>query len=126
MPDDNRISTDELLALLFKERDLEHFLQRNESAYLTASFSEYLIAWCRQHLDVPEQVIRRANLEKSASPPIKPLLSFEAPPEYSFSISDKYGAEWYSQSVAAFTSIIRMFAGTGLPLTRKADRYLMH
>ena len=65
MPDDNRISTDELLTLLFKERNLEHFLQRNESAYLTASFSEYLNQWCRRHLDVPEQVIRRANLEKS-------------------------------------------------------------
>jgi len=65
MTDTNRISTDELLALLFKERNLEHFLQRNESAYLTASFSDYLNAWCREHLEVPEQVIRRANLEKS-------------------------------------------------------------
>lgn len=65
MADTNRISTDELLALLFKERNLEHFLQRNESAYLTASFSDYLNNWCRQHLEVPEQVIRRANLEKS-------------------------------------------------------------
>ena len=65
MPDTNRISTDELLALLFKERNLESFLQRNESAYLTASFSDYLNAWCKRHLEVPEQVIRRANLEKS-------------------------------------------------------------
>ena len=65
MQDDNRISTDELLALLFKERNLEHFLQRNESAYLTASFSDYLNAWCKKRLEVPEQVIRRANLEKS-------------------------------------------------------------
>ena len=40
---DNRISTDDLLALLFKERNLEHFLQRNESEYLTVSFSDYLI-----------------------------------------------------------------------------------
>ena len=65
MPDTNRISTDELLTLLFKERNLESFLQRNESAYLTASFSDYLNAWCKRHLEVPEQVIRRANLEKS-------------------------------------------------------------
>lgn len=65
MPDTDRISTDELLALLFKERNLEHFLRRNESAYLTISFSDYLNAWCRKHLEVPEQVIRRANLEKS-------------------------------------------------------------
>lgn len=65
MADMNRISTDELLALLFKERNLEHFLQRNESAYLTTSFSDYLNGWCKEHLEVPEQVIRRANLEKS-------------------------------------------------------------
>ena len=65
MADTSRISTDELLALLFKERNLEHFLQRNESAYLTASFSDYMNTWCKQHLEVPEQVIRRANLEKS-------------------------------------------------------------
>ena len=65
MAENGRISTDELLALLFKERNLESFLQRNESAYLTVSFGEYLSAWCRQHKEVPEQVIRRANLEKS-------------------------------------------------------------
>ena len=65
MQDKDRISTDELLALLFKERNLEHFLQRNESAYLTVSFCDYLQVWCRKQQEVPEQVIRRANLEKS-------------------------------------------------------------
>jgi len=65
MPENNRINTDELLALLFKENNLAHFLQRNESAYLTTSFGEYLSTWCRRHTEVPEQVIKRANLEKS-------------------------------------------------------------
>ena len=65
MTDPNRISTEELLALLFKERNLEHFLQRNESEYLAISFSDYLNNWCKKNLEVPEQVIRRANLEKS-------------------------------------------------------------
>ncbi len=65
MSDHHRISTDELLALLFKERNLEAFLQRNESAYLMPSFSDYLNAWCRRNLAYPEQVIRRTNLEKS-------------------------------------------------------------
>ena len=46
--------------------------------------------------------------------------------KYVGEMADKYGAERYSQSVAAFTSIIKIFAGTGLPLTRKADRYLIH
>ena len=65
MDDEKRISTDELLRLLFKERSLEQFLQRNESAYLNTGFSDYLSAWCKTHREVPEQLIRRANLEKS-------------------------------------------------------------
>ena len=65
MAEERRISTDELLQLLFKERDLEKFLQRNESSYLDPSFSEYLTGWCKAHQEVPEQLIRRANLEKS-------------------------------------------------------------
>jgi hypothetical protein len=65
MPEKNRASTDELLAQLFKERNLEHFLQKNESAYLMPSFSDYLNMWCKKHLEVPGQVIRRANIEKS-------------------------------------------------------------
>ena len=65
MAEENRVSTDELLKLLFKERSLEQFLQRNESAYLNTSFSDYLSAWCKAHQEVPEQLIRRANLEKS-------------------------------------------------------------
>ena len=65
MAEEKRVSTDELLKLLFKERSLEQFLQRNESAYLNPSFSEYLSAWCKEHQKVPEQLIRRANLDKS-------------------------------------------------------------
>lgn len=65
MGEERRISTDELLALLFKERSLEQFLQRNESAYLSMTFADYLSAWCRKHQTVPEQLIRQANLEKS-------------------------------------------------------------
>lgn len=65
MSDNSRINTDELLALLFKERNIQQFLQRNESEYLTISFSNYLNVWCHRHNEVPEQVIRRANLEKS-------------------------------------------------------------
>ena len=65
MAEEKRISTDELLKLLFKERSLEHFLQRNESAYLNTGFSDYISTWCKAHQEVPEQLIRRANLEKS-------------------------------------------------------------
>ena len=65
MDEGKQISTDELLKLLFKERSLERFLQVNESAYLNMEFSDYLSSWCRDHQEVPEQLIRRANLEKS-------------------------------------------------------------
>ena len=60
-----RISTDELLALLFKERDLEQFLHRDESAFLLPSFSEFMTEWCRRNNEIHEQVILRANLDKS-------------------------------------------------------------
>lgn len=65
MAAESGFTTDELLALLFKERSLEHFLQRDESAFLLPSFAEYMTAWCKKHQEVPEQVILRANLEKS-------------------------------------------------------------
>ena len=65
MSNSSRIRTDELLALLFKARNLEQFLKRSESAYLTLSFGAYLRAWCAKFEKVPEQIIRRANLEKS-------------------------------------------------------------
>lgn len=65
MKDNKRINTDELLKLLFKERSLEHFLIREESSFLLPSFAEYMTNWCREHREIPEQVILRANLEKS-------------------------------------------------------------
>ena len=65
MAEETRVTTDELLKLLFKERSLDDFLQRNESAYLNTTFADYLSAWCKRNQEVPEQLIRRANLEKS-------------------------------------------------------------
>ena len=60
-----QINTDELLALLFKERSLDQFLQREESTFFLPSFSEYITDWCQKNRQVPEQVILRAGLEKS-------------------------------------------------------------
>lgn len=65
MANEKRLTTDELLSLLFQERSLERFLRQNESAYLNISFADFLSAWCKRHGEVPEQLIRRANLEKS-------------------------------------------------------------
>lgn len=60
-----KIDTDKLLALLFKEQNIEHFLRRDESTFLLPSFGEYMTDWCIKHDQVPEKVIIRANLEKS-------------------------------------------------------------
>ena len=65
MADSERISTEKLLAMLFKERNIELFLQRDESSFLLPSFGEYMTVWCRKNSQVPEKVILRANLDKS-------------------------------------------------------------
>ena len=59
------INTDELMALLFQENSLGQFLQREESTFQLPTFAEYLTNWCKEHHEVPEQVILRANIEKS-------------------------------------------------------------
>ena len=65
MTEKGRIDTDELLKLLFKERSLEHYLMCEESSFLLPTFAEYMTNWCHENREVPEQVILRANLEKS-------------------------------------------------------------
>ena len=65
MAESKQPDTNELLTRLFMDNDLEHFLHQNASACVTISFAAYLNDWCRRHREVPEQVIRRADLEKS-------------------------------------------------------------
>ena len=65
MTGSGKINTDQLMALLFKERDIEQFLQRDESSFLLPTFAEYMTDWCKKHDQVPEKVILRANLDKS-------------------------------------------------------------
>ena len=65
MGEEDRVNTEELLKMLLQERSLEQFLQRNTSAYLNTNFADYLTGWCKSHQEVPEQLIRRANLDKS-------------------------------------------------------------
>ena len=60
-----RIRTEELLRMLVQERNLEQFFLCFEETWRTVSFAEYLRLWCKRQGLVPEQVIRRANLEKS-------------------------------------------------------------
>ena len=65
MEESSRVNTDELLKILFKERSLEHFLQKEESSFLQPSFAAYLTNWCKSHQVIPGQLIARANLDKS-------------------------------------------------------------
>ena len=67
MAEEKKISTDELLRLLFQERSLEQILQRTESAYLHITFADYLSNWCKSRGEVPEQLIRRANLDVASA-----------------------------------------------------------
>ncbi|NMA94224.1 MAG: hypothetical protein GX975_06145 [Clostridiales bacterium] len=65
MENENRLSTQELLELLFKERSLESFLSRDESSFLMPSFSEYISRLCKMRGAVAEHIIMRADIEKS-------------------------------------------------------------
>lgn len=58
-------NTEELYALLFRERSLVHYFQRTKTDLEPPSFSEYITALCQRRGEVPEHIIARANLEKS-------------------------------------------------------------
>ena len=60
-----KLSTEELLALLFKTSSLAQFLDGNASHLSLPSFHEYIAALCAAREEVPEHVIQRAGLEKS-------------------------------------------------------------
>lgn len=61
----NRLSTEELLSLLFKEPSLPLFLQREATDLTLPSFSEYITSLCTERNEIPEHIIVRSNLEKS-------------------------------------------------------------
>ena len=65
MANEKQVTTSELLNQLFQEKKLEEFLLHHESEYQNTTFADYLSEWCRTHKAVPEQLIRRTNLEKS-------------------------------------------------------------
>lgn len=62
---ESRISTEQLLELLFKEKSLDRFMERSETSFLLPSFHEFITALCARRGEVPEHIIARANLEKS-------------------------------------------------------------
>ena len=65
MEDSQKLSTEELLRLLFMESSLESLLSRSESSVRTVAFPAYISALCDERGETHERVIKRANIEKS-------------------------------------------------------------
>lgn len=65
MKENDRLSTDKLLEMLFKSRNLNNIVEENEGNFVLPSFSEYITALGKARKEVPERIIARANLEKA-------------------------------------------------------------
>ena len=63
--DQSRVSTEELLSLLFKTPSLPVFLEGRASDIILPEFHEYISSLCAEQNEVPEHIIKRAGLEKS-------------------------------------------------------------
>ena len=61
----NNLSTEELLALLFKMPNLSYFLDGRSSDITLPSFPECISSLCAAQNEVPEHIIRSSGLEKS-------------------------------------------------------------
>ncbi len=59
------INTTALCNNLFKTDDLKQFLQKNADELHVPKFYEYIAKLCRGRGEVPERVIKRANMESS-------------------------------------------------------------
>ena len=62
---DTASRTSTLWEQLFKAPSVEQFLSQNANAILQVPFPAYLNALCEQRGEVPEHVIKRANIERS-------------------------------------------------------------
>ena len=60
-----RISTSTFFSLLFKASNLEQFIKKNAEEMKFQSFSEYITEFCKKQGEVPERIIKRANIERS-------------------------------------------------------------
>ena len=65
MTDQQRLSTEELLSLLFKAPSLHMFLDETLSDLSIPAFHDYITALCTKQKEVPEHIIQRSGLEKS-------------------------------------------------------------
>ncbi len=63
--ENNSLSTEKLLSLLFKAPSLSLFLDSRDSDLRLPRFHDYISSLCAAHNEVPEHIIRRSGLEKS-------------------------------------------------------------
>lgn len=61
----NQIRTSTLFRILFKTSGLEQFMNKNASEMQMQSFSKYITELCKNQGEVPERIIKRANIERS-------------------------------------------------------------
>jgi transcriptional regulator with XRE-family HTH domain len=62
---ESHIRTSTLFRLLFKTSKLERFMNEYTAEMRLQPFSEYITELCKKQGEVPEHIIRRANLERS-------------------------------------------------------------
>lgn len=60
-----KLSTEELLRILFKQTSLASVFENNEDSFGMQQFSEYISELCAERNEVPERIIERADLERS-------------------------------------------------------------
>ncbi len=60
-----QIRTSALFRRLFKTSSLERFMKTNAAAMRLQPFHEYITELCKKRGEVPEHIIRRANIERS-------------------------------------------------------------
>ncbi len=60
-----RLSTAELLEMLFKEKRLDSLFEKNADSFDTQLFCDYITVLCRDKEEVAEKIIERAGMEKS-------------------------------------------------------------
>ena len=61
----NHVRTSALFRMLFKTSNIKEFMEKNADEMCLPTFSEYITGLCEDNGEVPERVIKRANIERS-------------------------------------------------------------
>ncbi|MGE4483685.1 MAG: hypothetical protein AB7C97_01085 [Oscillospiraceae bacterium] len=61
----NQVRTSTLFRLLFKTSNIKEFVEKNADDMRLPSFSEYISGLCADRGEVPERIIKRADIERS-------------------------------------------------------------